>query len=143
MPPDEIKMRARRIAAAVFTPGDLHVADQLFARDCQHHAPHPVAPGAAGMKPGVAALRRAFPDLRAIVEDEIAEGNRAAPRLALAGTHLAALDGMPPSGRGATRVLVELLRAGPDGRFAEHWYVWDELGPLRQLGVGPTATELP
>jgi predicted ester cyclase len=143
MSPDELKVRARRIAEELLTQGDLHVADELFAPACHHHAPRSIGSGAHGLKRWVVALRRAFPDLRAIVEDEVAEGNRAAQRLTLAGTHTAALDGVPPSRRRATWVLVELLRVGPDGQFAEHWCVWDELGLLRQLGVAPTAAEVP
>ncbi len=143
MAPDELKVRARRIAEELLTQGDLAVADELFAPACQHHAPRPIGIGAHGVKAWVAALRRAFPDLHAIVEDEVAEGNRAAQRLTLGGTHTAALEGVPPTGRRATWVLVELLRIGPDGRFAEHWCVWDELGLLRQLGDAATAAELP
>ena len=139
MPPDEIKVRARRIAEELLTQGDLHVADELFAPACHHHAPRPIGSGADGMKRWVVALRRAFPDLCAIVEEEVAEGNRAAQRLMLGGTHTAALEGVPPNGRRATWDLVEMLRVGPDGRFAEHWCIWDELGLLRQLGAAPTA----
>jgi predicted ester cyclase len=141
MSPDELKMRARRIAEELLTQGDLAVADELFAPDCRHHAPRPVAAGADGLKVWVAALRRAFPDLRAIVEDEVAEGDRAAQRLTLGGTHEAALYGVPSRGRRATWHLVELLRAGPDGKFADHWCIWDELDLLRQLGATPAALE--
>jgi predicted ester cyclase len=139
MSPDELKVRARRIAEELLTQGDLHVADELFAPACHHHASRPIGNGAHGMKRWVVALRRAFPDLRAIVEDEVAEGNRVAQRLTLGGTHTAALEGVPPNGQHATWVVVELLCVGPDGRFAAHWCVWDELGLLRQLGAAPTA----
>ena len=139
MAPDEPKVRARRIAEELLTQGDLAVADELFAPACHHHAPRPIGIGAHGVKVWVAALRRAFPDLHAIVEDEVAEGSRVAQRLTLGGTHAAALEEVPPSGRRATWVLIELLRVGPDGRFAEHWCIWDELGLLRQLGAAPTA----
>ena len=143
MSPDELKVRARRIAEELLTQGDLAVADELFAPACHHHAPRPIDSGAHGMKRWVVALRRAFPDLRAIVEDEVAEGDRAAQRLTLGGTHTATLDGLPPSGQRATWVLVEMLRLGPDERFAEHWCLWDELGLRRQLGGAQTAAELP
>ena len=143
MSPDELKARTRRVAEELFTQGDLPVADELFAPACRHHAPRPIGSGAAGMKRWVATLRRAFPDLRAIVEDEVAEGNRAALRLTLGGTHTAALGEIPPSGHRATWVLVELLRVGPDGKIAEHWCIWDELGLLRQLGAAPAATARP
>ena len=139
MLPDELKARARRIAEELLTQGDLHVADELFAPACCHHAPLPIESGSYGMKRWVAALRRAFPDLRAIVEEEVAEGSRVAQRLTLGGTHTAALEGVPPSGRLTTWVLVEMLRVGPDGKFTEHWCIWDELGLLRQLGAAPMA----
>ena len=143
MPSDELKVRARRIAEELLTQGDLHVADELFAPACRHHAPRPIGGGADGMKRWVLALRRGFPDLCVIVEEEIVEGDRAAQRLTFGGTHMAALEGVPPSGRRVSWVLVELLRVGPDGRFIEHWCIWDELGLLRQIGAAPTAAELP
>ena len=135
MSPDELKVRARRIAEELLTQGDLPVADELFAPDCRHHAPHPLAPGALGVKGWVATLRRAFPDLRAIVEDEVAEGDRAAQRLSLVGTQEATFSGVAARRRRATWQAIELLRVGPDGRFAEHWCVWDELDVLGQLGA--------
>jgi steroid delta-isomerase-like uncharacterized protein len=141
MSPDDLKVRARRIAEELLTQGDLPVADELFAPDCHHHAPYPVPPGARGAKAWVAAVRRAFPDLRAIVEDEVAEGTRAAQRLSLTGTHRAALYGVPARGRRATWQVIELLRVGADGRFAEHWCLWDERRLLRQLGGGVAPTE--
>jgi hypothetical protein len=106
--------------------GDLRVADELFTPACGHHAPRSTGAGAGEMKHWVAALRRAFPDLRAIVEDQIAQGDRAALRLSLHGTH--------ENGRRATWTVIEFLRVDPDGRFAEHWCVWDELGLRQQLG---------
>ncbi len=141
MSPDELKGRARRIAEELLTQGDLAVADELFAPDCHHHAPHAVAPGAHGMKRWVVALRRAFPDLRAIVEDEIAEGETVVQRLTLSGTHEGAFRGVSPTGQYVTWDLVEILRLGPDGKFTKHWSIWDQLGLLRQLGADPAADE--
>jgi predicted ester cyclase len=135
MLPNDLKVRARRIAEELLTQGDLYVADELFTSACHHHAPRPIGSGAGGMKGWVVALRRAFPDLRAIVEEEVVDGNGVAQRMTLHGTHMAALEGVPPSGRRASWVLIELLRAGPDGRFVEHWCIWDEFGLRRQLDI--------
>lgn len=137
MLPDDLKVRARRIAEELLTQGDLYVADELFTFACHHHAPRPIDSGAGGMKGWVVELRRAFPDLRAIVEEEVVDGNRVAQRLTLHGTHTGTLEGVPPSGRRASWVLIELLRVGPDGRFVEHWCIWDELGLRRQLDAAP------
>src|ERR1044071_9557779 len=65
--------RARRLAEELLTQGDLSVAEEILAPNCIHHAPVRIAPGPAGLSGWVVALRRAFPDLYAIIEDEITE----------------------------------------------------------------------
>lgn len=135
MPTDELKVRARRLPDELLTQGDLAVADEFLAPDCVYHAPAPFPPGVEGVKQWVRALRRAFPDLRAIIEDEIAEGDRVVQRLALSGTHTGEFLGIPPTGRRVTWQLVAIQRLSPDGRCAEHWLSWDQLGLLRQLGA--------
>lgn len=128
MSSDELKARARRIPEELLTQGDLAVAEEIIAPDCVHHAPVPVAPGAAGLIGWVTALRRAFPDLCAVVEDEVAEGNTVVQRLTVSGTQVGPFAGIPGSDkRVGWRVLV-IVRAGPDGRLREHWSCWDRLG---------------
>lgn len=142
MAPDELKIRARRFPEELLTQGDLAVADELLTPDCLHHAPAPLAPGTEGLKRWTRALRRAFPDLRAIVEDEIAEGNTVVQRLTLSGTHRGTFLGIPATGRHATWQLVAIQRLGRDGKFAEHWSSPDLFSLLRQLGALPaTDTE--
>jgi steroid delta-isomerase-like uncharacterized protein len=137
MSPEEMKTHARRIPDELLTQGDLSVADAICAPDLANHGPLAQAPGVAGTKQFVQALRRAFPDLCAVVEDEIAEGDRVVQRLTLSGTHLGAFLGLPPTGRHATWQLVAIQRLGRDGKLAEHWSSWDHLGLLRQLGALP------
>ncbi len=140
MAPEELKARARRLPEELLTQGDLVVADELLAPDCLHHAPAPLAPGVAGVQRWVTALRRAFPDLCAVVEAEVAEGDTVVQRIACSGTHAGEFRGLPPTGRRATWQLVEIQRIGPDGKVAEHWSSWDQLGVLQQLGAIPPAT---
>ena len=129
----ELKVRARRIAQELLTQGDLAVSDEIFAPGCVPHG--------AGTTQWIATLRRAFPDLRAFVEDELAEGDTVAQRLALAGTHRRPFLGVPPSGRHVRWQVAIFLRAGPDGTFAEHWAIWDRLDLIRQLGGPPATTD--
>ncbi|HKG26954.1 MAG TPA: ester cyclase [Thermomicrobiales bacterium] len=136
MPPDELKARARRIPEEMLTQGDLAVADEVIAPDCLHHAPHAVAPGSYGLKAWVGALRRAFPDLRAIVDDEIVEGDKVVQRLVVSGTYRDPLMGAPSTGRRVSWQQVEILRAGPDGRFTERWSYEDRPGLLRHVQTG-------
>ena len=91
---EELKAHARRVPEELLTQGDLAVADAVFAPDVVYHDPTCHAPGVAGTKQVVLALRRAFPDLCAVVEDEIAEGDRVVQRLTLSGTHRGAYCGL-------------------------------------------------
>ncbi len=128
MSPDELKARARRIPEEFLTQGDLAVAEEVIAPDCVHHAPVPVAPGATGLIGWVTALRRAFPDLCAVVEDEIAEGDTVAQRLSVSGTQAAPIAGAAATGVRVTWQVLVIVRADPDGRVREHWSCWDRLG---------------
>ena len=139
MAPEELKARARRLPEELLTQGDLAVAEEFLAPDCLHHAPDPLAPGVAGVQCWVTALRRAFPDLCAVVEAEIAEGDTVAQRITCSGTHEGEFLGIPPTGRRATWQLVAIQRIGPDGKCAEHWSSPDLFGLLRQLGALPAA----
>jgi predicted ester cyclase len=134
---DELKARARRLPDELLTQGDLAIADELLAADCSCHAPAALAPGVAGMKRWVTALRRAFPDLFALVEAEIAEGDTVVQRIACSGTHLGEFLGLPPTGRRAAWELVTIQHTGPDGKVAELWSSWDHLGLLQQLDAIP------
>jgi predicted ester cyclase len=140
MSPQELKTRARRLADELVTQGDLAVADDLVAADCVHHVPgSPSAPGAAGLKDWVTTLRRTFPDVHLIVEDEIAEADRVVTRVSVRGTHEGEFLGVAPTGRQVTFEVIDISRVGPDGRFVEHWASVDLFGVLSQLGALPVA----
>lgn len=133
MTPEELKARARRIPQELLTQGDLAAIAEVFAPDCRHHAPVPMNPGIAGARQWIVALRRAFPDLRASIEDELADGSMVAQRLVLAGTHQGTWLEVPASGRRVTWHAVVILHADPDGVFIDHWSIWDQLDLLRQI----------
>ena len=135
---DELKAYARRVPEELLTQGDLAVADAVFATDVVSHDATGHMPGVAGTKQVVLTLRRAFPDLCALVEDEIAEGDRVVQRITLSGTHWGEYYGLKPTGRRATWQLVTIQRIGPDGKIAERWSNGDDLGMLQQIGVVPT-----
>ncbi|MDP8929588.1 MAG: ester cyclase [Actinomycetota bacterium] len=138
MSPDELKARARRIVEEVFTQGDFAAAEELIAPNYVHHLPgdQPDA-GLARVKQWVTLMRRTFPDVHPIVEDEIAEGDRVVQRIIVHGTHAQEFLGVPPTGKQVTFEVVDINRAGPDGRFVEHWSSVDLFGLLQQLGALP------
>jgi predicted ester cyclase len=137
MSPEEMKSRARRIPEEVFTQGDLAVADEVLALGYIDRVPCPGQCGVAGVKGWALTLRRAFPDLSAIVEGEIAEGDTVVLRLTYRGTHAGAFLGIKPTGTRVSWQAMECLRLGPDGKVTDQWMVADLLSVLQQIGALP------
>jgi predicted ester cyclase len=89
-----------------------------------------------------AVMRGAFPDLRATVEDILAEGDRVMLRVRFQGTQQGALMWIPPSRRAVDFEVVDIYRVAGD-QIVEHWTVGDRLTMLQQLGALPTEPPAP
>jgi len=70
------------------------------------------------------------------VEDVIAEEDRVVVRWTAQGTQQGELLGVPPTGKQVTVTGIDVYRI-ENGRTAEHWGNFDQLGMLQQLGVIP------
>ena len=79
-------------------------------------------------------LREAFPDREDVIEEIIAEGDRVGMFWRLNGTHKGNLFGIAPTGRKFDVWEIGVFRL-KDGRITEGWFMADEVGLLRQLGV--------
>jgi predicted ester cyclase len=56
-------------------------------------------------------------------------------RIACYGTHEGEFSDVQPTSRRVSFQIIEISRAGADGRFAEHWSSADLPGMLRQLSA--------
>jgi len=81
---------------------------------------------------GAELIRRAFPDLRADVDDVVAAGDRVALRLTFHGTHQGDYLGLPATGRTVEYVSHEFYRIA-GGLFAEEWICSDTATLQAQL----------
>jgi predicted ester cyclase len=90
--------------------------------------------GLDGLRAFHEALWEAFPDARLTVEDLVVEGDRAALRYRLQGTHHGPYLGVAPTGLGFDVEGLTLLRLA-HGRVVEEWHSPTELAILRQLGA--------
>ena len=90
--------------------------------------------GRDGLRAFHEALWGAFPDATLTVEDLVVEGDRAALRYRLQGTHRGPYLGVAPTGVGFDVEGLTLLRLA-DGRVVEEWHSPTELAILRQLGA--------
>lgn len=120
----------------VWEQGNVELLDELLAPEYINHtlAAPDLPPGPEGVKEVVSMFRSGIPDLRVVIEDMIAEGDRVATRYALEGTHGGHLFGIAPTGRALSikSMTVERLSGG---KIIEHWRVTDELDMMRQLGA--------
>ena len=84
----------------------------------------------------------AFPDIRIIVDDVIAEGDRTCCRITATGTHSGAGLGIPPTGR-PIKVSALILIEWRDGRIHQAWNEFDAYGMMQQLAAGVGAGAQP
>jgi steroid delta-isomerase-like uncharacterized protein len=131
------KAAYRRFMDELFNRGNLDIIDELVAPDVVTHAALPgQRPGAAGFKDAMAMFRSAFPDLRASVEDLVAEGDRVAGRFKVVGTHKGDFMGLPATGNPIAYEEMAIVRFG-GGRIVEHWSVADAVSLLQAVGALP------
>ena len=93
--------------------------------------------GVAGLRAFHETLWHAFPDARLTVEDLVVEGDRAALRYRLQGTHRGDYLGVAATGLRFDVEGLTMLRVA-EGRVAEEWHSPTELAILRQLGAVET-----
>lgn len=136
MSADANKALVNRVFDEVFNQKNLAVADELIASDYVLHDPaNPhFRGGLEGYKQFQSAYFRAFPDAHLIVNDQVASGDEVATRWVTHGTQTGDLPGIPAAGKQVTVTGITISRIS-NGKIAEDWQDWDQLGMLRQLGV--------
>jgi steroid delta-isomerase-like uncharacterized protein len=119
----------------VWEEGNLGLVDELVAPDYVNHSPGmPNQPeGPEGVKAVVSMFRAGMPNLRVVIEDMIAEGDKVMMRYKIEGTHEGELFGVPPTGRRVSIESITVERVS-GGKIREHWRVTDTLDMMQQLG---------
>lgn len=116
-----------------FNSGDTQRLLAAMAPDfAMHLAEFPAPLGREVWQEGFEMMRRAFPDLQALVEDVIAADDKVAVRLTFRGTHRDDFQGLPATGREIQYASHEIYRL-VDGLVAEEWICSDNASLFRQL----------
>jgi steroid delta-isomerase-like uncharacterized protein len=122
----------------VINQGRLDRADYLVALDFVELDPLPgQQQGREGLKDVIGGMRAAFPDLRWVLDEVVAEGDKVVSRFTWTRTHRATFLGIPPTGRKVTVKGVVIDRLA-EGKMADSRILMDSLGLMQQLGVLPT-----
>jgi uncharacterized protein (DUF1330 family)/predicted ester cyclase len=129
---DSAEVTVRRFYEAL-SSGDTGVAKEILAPDWEDiPLPPDTSPGSEGFKQTVAALREAFPDLEAVVEDIVVSGDRVAVRVLARGTHRGEILGVEPTDREVEFRAFDFHRL-EGGRIVQSWHLEDLFGLLGQI----------
>ncbi len=139
MSAEQNKALVRRVFEGAWNGANLDVFDETNAPG--YVLRNPSVPeevrGIEGIKGFASMFLGAFPDLRFVIEEQIAEGDRVLTRWSSSATHQGELMGIAPTGN-RTGVSGMTLSRVSGGKLAEDWNNWDALGLMRQLGVVPS-----
>jgi steroid delta-isomerase-like uncharacterized protein len=116
---------------------DLDGVLALAADDAVWHGFAPQPLDNAGYRQAISVFLDAYPDSRFPIDDVIAEGDKVAIHHSLRGTHQAAFQGIPPTGKPVKVSAIVTFRV-ENGKVAETWLNADLLGMLQQLGALPS-----
>jgi len=136
---EENKALVRRFYEASGTE-DYDALKEVLAADLAaypHSATAPVTRDDALQ--GIRMWNAAFADSHYTIEEQLAEGDRVATRVTLRAVHSRGeFMGVPPNG-GKIELSGMSIERIKDGRIAERWVNYDNVGLMQQLGLVPPA----
>lgn len=125
------KERIALLFEEIITNGRLELADAIFAED--FYWPQFDLRGPEGVRAWVTAFRTAFPDVKDMVQEQVAEGEVVVTRVKVEGTQLGPFRGLPPSGKRATFTAIGIDRFRGE-KVIERSAHFDIADLMRQLG---------
>jgi predicted ester cyclase len=137
--PNANALVVRRFVDEYQSGGDVAVAEELLAHDFVNHSPvDPLPPDRDGVLALFGMLRGAFPDLHAVIHDQLTDGDKVVTRKTFHGTHHGPRMDIKPTGREVAWDVIDIVRVR-DGKMVEHWNVVDTMALMQQLGAVPGA----
>ena len=120
-----------------FAANDVAAIDELTDPNLIDHNPIPEQrPGRDGFKETIALYKSVFPDMEVSDVQVISEGDYAATRWKVSGTHQADFFGVPATGKRVTVEGMNFYRL-EDGKITEVWTQFDGVAMMQQLGAIP------
>src|ERR687894_499243 len=130
---EENKASFRRYLEEAWNQNNLELVDETFDRYLSHQPDGSVLErGPEDVKRFVSEFRSACPDLRLIIEEQIAEGDKVVSRGTIRGTHLGEFRGMAPTGEEMDIPGMAVFRFSEEGKVVESWDSYDQLSLMRR-----------
>jgi serine phosphatase RsbU (regulator of sigma subunit) len=130
---EENKASFRRYLEEAWNQNNLEVVDEIFDRYLSHQPDgSTLERGPEDVKRFVGEFRSACPDLRLIIEEQIAEGDKVVSRGTIRGTHQREFRGMAPTGEEMDIPGMAVFRFSSEGKVVESWDSYDQLSLMRR-----------
>ena len=118
---EQNRAAVRRLYREVMGKGDLSVADEILSPNFVDHMSVMESSDRAGLLKAMLAARRAFPDLKYEVIEEISVDHWIAMAVSVdGGTHQGTFMGVPPTGKPVTWTETHLWKV-VDAKIVEHY----------------------
>lgn len=128
---EQNKALVRRFYDEVVNRRKDELIDEMIAEDFDDHAARDK--GREHFKTLYHVMIRIFPDIQAVLQDLIAEGDEVVARVEFTATQADSFRGFPATNRQVAYSGVDIFRI-EDGKLAERWAQRDFLGMLEKLG---------
>ena len=89
-----------------------------------------------GFKRMYSGFLSAFPDLKAVIHFQVAEGDKVVTYKTFHGTHGGPFRGIPATGEKVTLDVIDIFRLS-GGEMVEHWATVDWTKLMQQIGAAP------
>ena len=136
MTPEQNKALVRRINKEYIEGRNESVAYEILADDFINHSAPPDSPRGPQAIIWVFEnlMRPAFPDIKVVIHDQVAEGELVTTRKSFHATHKGEFYGAPATNKQVTIDVIDIVRL-ENGKFKEHWGIVDVPGLMAQLNA--------
>jgi predicted ester cyclase len=134
---DSMKAAYTAVSAA-WDAGKVDEFDKYISANSVDHNMMPgQEPGLAGMKKMAAEMKVGFPDEKSTIDGMYVDSNILVVRSTMTGTNSGPMMGMAPTNKKIAGVMgIDMMR-WENGKFVEHWGLFDEHAMMSQLGLMP------
>jgi len=134
MTPEQNKAIVTRVNKEFIEEGNLDTVYEIFAPDFINQT----APAGSPQGPEAIVyffnqlLKPAFPDLKVVIHDQVAEGDKVTTRKSFHATHKGEFFGIPASNKKVVMDVIDIIRL-QDGKYMEHWGILDMQNVMMQI----------
>jgi predicted ester cyclase len=134
MTPQQNKAIVTRINKEFIEGGNKDTVYEIFAPEFINHTAPPGSP--QGPEAIIYffdhLLKPSFPDLKVVIHDQVAEGDKVTTRKSFHATHKGDFFGVPASNKSVVMDVIDIVRL-KDGKFVEHWGILDMNSVMAQI----------